>query len=272
MVISKIQGGLGNQLFQFAAAKSLSLNKKVPLILDISHYKQRHNQSITNRSFLLDKIINSPIIYSHNWRVRLHKSINRYQDYIEKDFGYSPQINNVPDNVTLNGYFQSEKYFAHNTAAICNSINSLYEANGQLESPSIGVHVRRGDYLTNTIAYNVLGPLDIEYYIKGLNRLEKALNIPKESMRIKVFSDDLDWCKQAFTFLHGHEFINSGDPIKDLNLMSQCDHQIIANSSFSWWAAWLNKNVEKVVIAPQSWFKDTTKSINDLLPRGWITL
>lgn len=182
--------------------------------------------------------------------------INTYQEphFHYKEIPYQPDLN-------LYGYFQSEKYFAdckpliRELFTIKNSISFIPD--------TVSLHVRRGDYLTLGRAFNVL---DANYYRKALDQVG--------ARKVMVFSEDMAWCRSTFT---GDEFMfmTGNHPHIDMALMSACEHNIIANSSFSWWSAWLNQNPGKKVIAPQDWFgPDLAPShdTKDLIPEEWTRI
>ncbi|RZK39288.1 MAG: alpha-1,2-fucosyltransferase, partial [Pedobacter sp.] len=175
----------------------------------------------------------------------------------------------------LEGYFQSENYFKKIRQQLLLDFqfshlsvnNQKFIAHIQSQVNSVSIHVRRGDYLKPYVeAFH--GLLNLEYYRTAIKEIEKRINNP----HYYIFSDDPEWCRNNFSFLSASHTIVSNQTSKDwedMCLMSNCKHNIIANSSYSWWAAWLNKNQDKLVIAPQKWFTDTTIKI---VPKEWITL
>lgn len=231
-------GRLGNMLFEIAAVISLALKNNDNYIFPPWEYQ--------------------PFFNLHNC---FSNSITPTLKYQEPYFHYSPILHTNTNNQILDmcGYFQSEKYFEDYKDVILS-----------LMTPNIGygikynhtsIHIRRGDYVNLTNEYV---QLDISYY-------KSAMDFIKSKNYI-IFSDDISWCKTQFT---GDNVIFSEgkSPIEDLALQLSCEHNIIANSSFSWWAAFLNKNPSKIVIAPSKWFgpklpHDTT----DLLPTNWIKI
>ena len=196
----------------------------------------------------------------------------------EVQFHYKPKIK---FNFFVNyysGYWQSYKYFYPIKDLLANEFipNELSEkARGLINriavSQAISIHVRRGDYVNNASANSFHGLCDLDYYYKAVNdiRCNKQVDL------ICIFSDDIDWVKQNL-FIEGvdiiyvSEFVD--DHIQEFEIMKQCQHNIIANSSFSWWAAFLNSNPEKIVIAPKKWFNDESINTSDLCPQEWIRL
>ena len=167
--------------------------------------------------------------------------------YREVSFNYS-QIPNM-ENVDLIGYFQSDKYFSHCEGDILKHfefVDSLDDGSIDPDTETCSVHIRRGDYV-NLVGYHPL--MGIEYYTKAMDSMRsKGVN------KFYFFSDDIQWCKDNFGLRDEYVYIEGNQDIKDLCLMSKCKNNIIANSSFSWWGAWLNRNESKKVIAPSIWF------------------
>jgi hypothetical protein len=131
--------------------------------------------------------------------------------------------------------------------------------------------VRRGDYVTSPKTNSVHGTCSLEYYYDSFNLIEKQ----HKNSHYFIFSDDIEWCKQNLEFIKNKTFIELSANERDheeMYLMSQCKHNIIANSSFSWWGAWLNQNPDKMVIAPKKWFHDQQINTNDLIPDTWIRI
>jgi len=290
MIVAEINGGIGNQLFQYASAKSLSLFHKVELKLNVNPFGDKYMpRELRSRPFDLDHF-NIP-------EIRVDKSISdlylkefifqkifqnikpnyKRKIYKEPFFHFDPHFFEAGRDIYLKGLRQSEKYFK----PFETEIRSLLEFKNTIVNPfheiakklkfenSISVHVRRGDYHTN-ISKEVLGLLPFEYYQNAINLMKSKVNPDK----FYFFSDDIDWVKENFN-IPGSEYISGGvtrNHIEDLYLMTQCRHNIIANSSFSWWGAWLNNNPDKIVIAPDKWFNKGPKDTQDLLPPGWIKI
>ena len=177
-------------------------------------------------------------------------------------------MDNCPDNVSLVGYFQSEKYFKHieddirKLFAPKKEAKEAYEEVKELFDDPVALHIRRGDFLRNSVHHH---NLSMQYY-------ETALRAFGQERQIIIFSDDTDWCKQQPLF-EGDRFLvcEAGGPYTDLYLMSKCSDFIIANSTFSWWGAWLSDNEDKLVIYPDIWFgpNNIDKSTADLFPPKW---
>ena len=279
---------MANQLFQYAAGYALSNHHNVTLKLDLSYFNSKIND--TKREFELDKF---GITYEIATKYEIDKLFNfnyvsyainklmplsRKNFYGEKILGYNKQFFNLSNNVYLRGYFQSELYFKN----FKNDIFKIYQidhaklssiipiANDLSKSNSIAVHVRLGDYL-NINLNEVMASFDINYYKNAIS----YFNTNIQGAKFYVFSDQIDLAKKLFNFDFESVFIDnkiSKNSLEDFYLMQSCQHQIIANSTFSWWAAYLNKNISKRVIAPKNWYKKEYGIPIDLYPSDWIIL
>ena len=190
--------------------------------------------------------------------------------YQEPFFHFKNQTLDIPDNSDISGYFQSEKYFKHaeeKVRALFTFRPEIQElakqelAKVKNDAPRVSIHVRRGDYVANSANHTVTG---MEYYTEVINKF-----FSKEPYRFVVFSDDPEWCKEMF---EGGYIVDINNSYVEMCMMSMCDHHIIANSSFSWWGAWLNSNPKKIVTAPSQWFGPNLRhnSVMDLLPHEWF--
>jgi hypothetical protein len=192
---------------------------------------------------------------------------------------FDPAILQLPDNVCLDGYWQSEKYFP--------GIRALLKKEFTLRSPlegedlrlaesiracvAVSLHVRRGDYLSNPHAAKHHGTCDRDYYDQAVSFIKR--NFP--AAQLFIFSDDPQWTEANMRYDLPTFIVSKTDGTaegRDLTLMSNCRHHIIANSSFSWWGAWLGEDLEKTVIAPKRWFNDPARSTGDLIPEGWLRI
>lgn len=248
MIITKLTGGLGNQMFQYAAGKALATEKKESLKLDTSSYNKNH------------KRVYSLTAFSHK-----APEVGFFETLFTKLFFKSSY---------LDGYFQSEKYFKNITEAIqkdfslSEPLEKKYPDIVQKikNTNSVSVHVRRTDYLDKQYRYIVL---DQTYYKKAMDVIEASYPNPTYFF----FSDEIDWIKKNIPCPPGSEFMSGGKytDAEELILMSMCKHNIIANSTFSWWGAWLNKNPQKIVVTPEKWF---TSKYDDpeLLPTEWTKI
>lgn len=286
MLYIRIAGGLGNQMFQYAFAKAYSLKHQTPVYLDYSLFaKNKLLDGITLRSLKLNRF---PISLecandipfwasqsSNRVARKLHDLFFSSLIVKDKEQGFDAKIFNTKlNNATFDGYFQTPKYFEEyrteilkdfrfpdNNSLIFQSLKSKI-----LNSNSTSLHVRRGDYL-NPNVINILAPLPLEYY-------QKAMMLMKD-VAYFVFSDDIDWCKQNFKgenfiFVERHKDLSD---IDDIHLMSLCKNNITANSSFSWWGAWINQNNNKIVTVPKKWFVSPKKNAHwDIAAHNWHLL
>lgn len=244
MISCRLQGGLGNQMFQISAAYALALrnNDAACFNLSVCNTPMQGNKSITYVNSMFSKICDS-------------KNLNFEILYNEPNFSFN-EIKYNP-NMLLNGFFQSEKYFYDFKEEIKNLFNLPTDIVKKPIDKLTSIHVRRGDYL-NLQDYHLVLPK--EYYLEAMDKIKG---------NFIFFSDDIEWVKENFK---GDNIFYSetGDELMDLTLMSLCDNNIIANSSFSWWGAYLNKNENKKVIAPKNWFgPNGPKDINDIYPETW---
>jgi hypothetical protein len=255
LITTKLAGGLGNILFQIAASYGYArkYNRK-PIFYTNTHIPQ--HKHITS---YLDNILR---------KVDMHVSPIDFTVYKEPNFHYN-DIPEMTGNVMLDGYFQSEKYFE----SIKEEIKDLFKIDDNtksflkfkygklLEGNTCSLHVRRGDYL-HLQDYHVVQKLD--YYKDCVDKFDK-------DTRFFVFSDDIKWCSNAFGSSKRLVYVDNNLDYQDLYLQSQCNHHIIANSSFSWWGAYLNNNEEKIIYAPSKWFGPVLKEHNtkDLYCKGW---
>lgn len=263
MIVTKLQGGLANQLFQWAFGRHLSNTYNLELYNETSFY-DRYIPGTTKRKYSLSKFpnINTPVFNSNN--LSNGKSFLKVNDNFQfNKFNFDEKY-----NYYLDGYWQSEKYFFESMDLIKNELSpdkNTFEKLKQtpfIDSNVISIHVRRTDYLTSNGYHPVQS---IDYY-------KKALEVIGNYDNLFIFSDDIQWCKSNFDFKNMY-FIEGNDDVEDLWLMSLCKNNIIANSSFSWWGAWLNSNPGKKIIAPKNWFGDQTNlNENDIIPNNWIKI
>lgn len=304
MITVSLMGGLGNQMFQYAAGKALAERHGVRLALDISGFR-----ADPLRSFLLDRLLVPEGIptaegkaaaagkalgnfHRAKWRGRIDRLLRRVgqppivpstDEYREPHFHYDPIFEQLGSHTTLFGYFQSERYFAPIAEQLRDWFSLREPVRGaaaeilaKIEASHlpVSVHVRRGDYLNPGTAefHGVVGEL---YYRQALGRLEQAAG----EAELFVFSDDAAAAERVLNFVPKPRLVHvrgtAERPWEDMTLMARCRHHVIANSSFSWWGAWLNGTEEKQVIAPRQWFAPAElKKLNtaDLYPAGWIVV
>jgi hypothetical protein len=292
MIIVKLIGGLGNQMFQYAVGRRLALKLNVELKLDITgfdNYKLRKyslsNFKIQENIATLQEInsLTKPTISQRLCTKILHMRPKDPKTYVcEKQFHFDPNILNLFGDVYMEGYWQSEKYFV-DIAEIIRQEFTLKDPqvgkNSELaehiaSSESVSIHIRRGDYVSDSRTNKLHGCCNIEYYICCLEHLTQIIANP----HLYIFSDDPSWVSENLKITYPMTIIDQNrieKDYEDLRLMSQCRHHIIANSTFSWWGAWLNPRIDKIVIAPKQWFSEEEQSlriVNDLIPSSWVVL
>jgi hypothetical protein len=199
--------------------------------------------------------------------------------YMDQSLPYNPAFHGLGPDCFLFGYFQSEKYFMDYDYVISQDFSYqpdlfLYdpEVRAAVGAPgSTAIQFRRGDYVTNPAANRTMGVCPIEYYERALAYIASCQN----HVQLLVFSDDIQWCKENVRFDNA-VFVErkGGSPVDDMFVAAKCDNIILANSTFSWWCAWLNKNPQKIIVAPQKWFREKTLNelAYDLIPKSWVRL
>jgi hypothetical protein len=284
-VVVGLSGGLGNQMFQYAAGRSLALRLGAPLILDISWFGGSADRHFALSPFRVDGIQRSQWPLMPNFFSSFISRLSRrWLPHIlgvpvwrEPHFHYSTIFSQLTKPVFLEGYWQSEHYFQDIRHLLLQEFalrDSLPYSNAKLikeisECDSICVHVRRGDYLTSPVAAKVHGTCGVDYYQAGVRELCRGLVNPK----CFIFSDDPDWVHKSLFFDCPVTVVDLNGPREahlDLVLMTACKHFLIANSSLSWWGAWLGQYDHKKVIAPKNWFLNSDKDTRDLLPSSWL--
>jgi hypothetical protein len=290
MILVKLAGGLGNQLFQYATGRRLAIKTGAELKLDLSVYPDRTGRIYKLADFNIKASVATPWDLKKMRPGVAIKAFSRIFPALdtrtvkEKDFGFDENILSLADGKYLIGYWQSEKYFSARggSASGGKDIENIIRSEltlkdglgGQarlieqkiLSTDAISIHIRRSDYLTEKIS-EVFAPIGLDYYARAAQKISASVRDP----HFFIFSDDIDWSKANLKLTFPVTFV-SGQGMKDcdeLILMSLCKHNIIANSSFSWWGAWLNANPDKIVIAPKDWFINKDIKLDDLLPSAW---
>ena len=289
MIIVGLKGGLGNQLFQYAAGRQLAHIHNTIVKLDttayyyggprqfeLSHFNIQENIAVTAEIKKLTEVKQNrlqklfyPLLHSHPKLSPNHIKYNKIP--------YKAAFFKLPDNIYLEGYWSSEKYF--------NDINDIIHLEFTFKKPldetnqkfaeqitavnSVSLHIRRGDYTEDSKAAQSHGLCSMQYYRDCIEYIIQKVNTPY----FFIFSDRPDWVRNNLRLSHPAVYIshNAGSKdYEDMRLMSLCKHNIIANSTFSWWAAWLNSNPQKIILAPKKWFADKKFNIDDIIPAGWI--
>ena len=293
MIIIDVSGGLGNQMFQYAAGRALSEQLKQPLILDVTSFS---DYSLHN-GFELESVFAKNFQISSKHQIReilgwqampLVKNLakgNRLQilrnkkHIVEPHFQYWEGLRKVSGDLYISGYWQSEKYFLsiapiireHFSFATQMSENNQRIASEIRRQNSVSLHVRRGDYVSNETNLDTHGACSLEYYDDAI----KYISTRNTQLEFYIFSDDIQWVKENLNIDRPHQYINHNQGMEsynDMRLMSLCKHHIIANSSFSWWAAWLCSNASKTVVAPKRWFVKQNIDTKDITPDSWVRL
>lgn len=276
----EIKEGLGNQMFQYAFL--MSLKKKYPntiILTDTSFYLKiwknpKHAKYFLKKIFNLDRTNIILSLFIRIFRSAFYK-IDMNKILIYKPISHSTILKG---SVYFSGYWQSEKYFE----SIQDKVRKVFKfkepksphvitiLNDIRESEAVSIHVRRGDYLSNNHVYRNLN--EDGFYEKAISLINERI----PNAKFFVFSDDSEWCEQIFTEENSCVVdCNTGDnSYLDMFLMTQCKHNIIANSSFSWWGAWLNEHQDKIVISPKEWFATNSieNCMDDILPEDWIRI
>lgn len=294
MIIVKLMGGLGNQMFQYAAARRLAHLHDTELKLDLSFLESRQ-MGYTPRSYELSCFnIKAGIASARevaeitgrgkNWlesvlvnvRQATGLSLLDRNVFSERHFHFDPAVLDLPDNLYLEGYWQSERYFKDIEEIIRSEFSLSAPLTGgsqkiaqEIQSAdAVSLHVRRGDYVTgNDKTKDLHGVCDFAYYLKAVDRMAQAVTNP----HFFVFSDDPEWVADNLRLHHRVSYVSHSSRMQheDMYLLSLCKSHVIANSSFSWWGAWLSRSSDKRVIAPARWFNDPSIDISDLIPSSW---
>ncbi|UOA25593.1 alpha-1,2-fucosyltransferase [Pseudosulfitobacter sp. DSM 107133] len=279
MIFSRLHGRLGNQMFQYAAARALAERQCTRVVLDDRTALHKGDGTLL-RVFDLPDLAEAPLppvkhqqpLAYAAWRgLGKRPRIRR-----EKGLGYNPDFAHWADDSYLHGYWQSEQYFAD----IADTLRSAFVFRTPMSAqnadmaariargPSVALHVRRGDY----VKVNTMALCDQAYYDAALAAIRMRMDADPT---VYVFSDDPDWAKANLPLPFDKVVVDFNGPdadYEDLRLMTLCQHNIIANSSFSWWAAWLGETPDSIVAGPSRWFADTSMSNPDILPPRWISV
>lgn len=286
MIIVNLKGGIGNQMFQYAFGRKLALKNNDVLKLETGGLARANDVGDIYRPFSLDafqieKNIATPAevqkikypygVISKGWRWFAFKILKRTHTIFE------PEVLDWTGDIFLDGYWQSPRYFDD----IRDTLLAEFQLNTPLSAPvekyktqitasdSVSIHIRRGDYVKNPQVQKEFGICSAEYYQTALAHIKNQVADPT----CFVFSDDIEWVKANLPLPASAVFVQDPDlrDVEELALMSMCKHNIIANSTFSWWGAWLNANPSKVVVAPTPWFNNSKFDPN-LLPDSWTQL
>lgn len=288
--IVKLNGGLGNQMFQYAFAVALGCKCQDEILFDFSYFKEIAQGNVIIRPFELE-VFNTDCkpACDEDLKLVIEKNGTNFFDFLfrknkpEKNilrqksaYIFEKKFLSKPDIYYYDGYFQNEKYFKQCRNELLKSFSlkeALDEKNSEVlkqikNTNSVSIHVRRGDYVTLESANSLHGLCSLGYYEKAIEYISNKVKNP----HFFVFSDDIDWVKAnlKIDYLCTVIDFNQEKCHFDLELMKNCKHNIVANSSFSWWGAWLNENPKKIVIAPKHWLAIKEKC--DIVPSGWVKL
>lgn len=274
MKIVRITGGLGNQMFQYAFYLSLK-ERFTDVKLDITPY----TVSQFHYGYELGEVfgIKADLATIEEIHYLINNSNSKLSTiFIERQFNFDKKVFEIEGEVLFYGYWQTEKYFKSIEGIIKKEFvfkrpldNKNIELVDQInEVNSVSLHIRRGDYVS---IKNLAHICTLEYYQKAVKLIKEKISKPV----FYIYSDEIEWVKENISLEEDIIFVdwNKGeDSYKDMQLMSLCKHNILANSSFSWWAAWLNNNKNKMVIAPSRWFNNKTDDIRDLILDDWFKI
>jgi len=288
MVIVKLNHGLGNQLFQYATGRSLARQLGTRLILDTSEYSSSSFRQYKLNHFGISQPILNPLAQFAIRKLRkraltsirlLAHNYGIFRFVIDKERGFDKTLPAQGRNLHLEGFWQSERYFAGLRETLLSELTlpaPIQPEARQMwarlpEEISVCVHIRRGDYVSTEHGQTHYSTCGLEYYAAAMAYLGERV----AGAKYYFFSDDPDWVQANFTPADNRVFVASPaarSDIEDFSLMMNCRHFIIANSTFSWWAAWLGKHPDKLVIAPRNWYRSSRNTDKDLVPDHWVRL
>ncbi len=288
MLIIKIKAGLGNQMFQYAFGRALSLERNETLFLD-SHYYNNQPIQDAKREFILDKfnikadLLSRELHKKYNTGIKIFLRKIYRKIYKIDDYKYYPSL--IKSKISYyDGYWINQRYFIKYQDIIRKELSlknpygdAAKKVHDEISSSikesmiPVSIHIRRGDFVSSPqAAFN--GLMGMPYYEKAYDLLVSKYSL--KMIKLFIFSDDISWVKYNLK-LSCPMFFVSNNNVRDYEeviLMSQCSHHIIANSTFSWWGAWLNPNKNKIVISPKQWLKDKTSEELDILPAEWVKI
>ncbi|KKU80514.1 MAG: Glycosyl transferase, family 11 [Parcubacteria group bacterium GW2011_GWA1_47_8] len=292
MIIVKLIGGLGNQLFQYALGRHLALRNNTELKLDITGFEEYklHRYSLSHFNIVENFATMEEVVKFQKYKRRLGKKWFLYNKFIadehkyaqERQFHFNPRILDTQGDAYLDGFWQTEKYFKDIESIIRKEVavktpfaGKDAEVAKEIDATSaVMMHIRRGDYVSNQATNEYHGTCGLDYYRTAATLIAEKVASP----HFFIFSDDHIWVKENIILDGPVTYVdhnNADKNYEDLRLMSLCKHAIIANSSFGWWGAWLSQNPGKIVIGPSKWFnnpKKKTTDTSDVLPKEWIKI
>lgn len=268
----------------------LALKHNTQLKLDISFFETYEWHEYSLSPFLLEAVVASKaevhemIKKNNRYYERLKQRIFKTQPIVinEKSLEFNSSYLQIRNNRYLIGYWQSEKYFINIESFLRKELMIKIEPSAinlqilkeiKTNNQSVSLHIRRGNYVNVESVNKVHGTTKLNYYYEAIKTISKICEQPV----FYIFSDDIDWAKENLKLSYKHVYIDHNsakNDYEDLRLMSACKHNILANSTFSWWGAWLNVNKEKIIIAPREWFADPEKNkeSESIIPKTWVRL
>lgn len=279
MIVTRLDGGLGNQMFQYAFGLQIAKRYGTELYLDLSSYQSRPKHGFALDCWMtqhraVDDAVRQRLPRQYRSSVREHalrRFLDRFNPLLlrrvkEKPFGFHADKLNAPDNSFLVGYWQSERYFPD----VREELRAQFQPKQALSSqtqctieamssePSIAIHIRRGDYVQSRSAAAIYRSLPLaSYYEPCVNAWLRK----HPTGKAYVFSNDLDWCRQQLQLpcpVHFIGHVSASHAYEDMVMMSKAQALVIANSTFSWWSAWLNTRLDREIYAPRRWFHPGT--------------
>jgi hypothetical protein len=293
MIISRLMGGLGNQMFQYAVGRALALRTGATLKLDVSHFDLHRDRQYALGCFRIeaeladDDDLAACGLAGKPWpgrldgvrrRLRAQLVTGPFQICQERSFRFDPAIINLQGFTYLQGYWQSEKYFLDQAEMLRHDFEPAEPTdadNARLAAGidavnAVSIHVRRGDYVRVATTNRYHGTCSIDYYRAAV----EYVSAHTTAARFFVFSDEPEWVSDHFKPGVPTTIVSTNSPdrgYRDMLLMARCRHHIIANSSFSWWGAWLGRHPGKIVVAPTRWF-NVDLDTRDLVPDTWVRM
>ncbi|MFC1801914.1 alpha-1,2-fucosyltransferase [Patescibacteria group bacterium] len=288
VIIIKIIGGLGNQMFQYALGRNLSKKTDAILKLDITDFKgyKFHEYSLNHFNIKEDYATKDEIKYFKKYARKYGKIWYPYNLFIanekryiqEKQYTFNPEILKIKNSCYIDGYWQSEKYFKDIEHVIRKEFvikkplgDYGQKIAGAIKSKKnpVCLHIRRGDFANSPEQAKHHGVSPLDYYYSAINTLTKTI----PDAHFFVFSDSIDWVKDNLKLSYPITYVGQGSEknYEDITLISYCKHHILSNSTFGWWGAWLGQTKDQIVIAPKKWF-NKNMNLSDLMPEWWIKI
>lgn len=284
MIVTRLIGGLGNQMFQYAAGRALAARRGVPLRIDRRGFADYKTHAFGLQHFAANLVdAEAGELPMGGGESRLNRWLRRVSGrepkvFAERAFTFDPEVLGLGAGTYLDGYWQSERYFSDLESVIREDFRIVTPPSDENRAwldhigrvGSVSMHVRRGDYVSNPSANAVHGTCDLDYYRRAVATVAARVG---GDIELFVFSDDPDWVRDNMELSYPAHLVrhnNADTNYEDLRLMSACRHHIIANSTFSWWGGWLDSRSDSIVVAPKYWFRSSTPDARDLIPDRWL--